>query len=221
MVRLLLTLAIPFQTLIDSISPTHGFINGQALTILSADGRSREASWLSRNLEPFCKGCDWADKGWKNAGHMFDPKTRRGLRGLPTAPQMVRDYWQAAVRQAARGREQKAAFYLGAAAHIVQDMCVPHHAAAELFEGHRRFEEVARENRDLFAVTGDGIYGLSRTPEGWAVTNATYTRLYYSACLNPSYDPDETRGAIADLLPRAQRSTAGFVSHFLSTLEVA
>ncbi len=31
-------------------------------------------------------------------------------------------------------------FYLGAALHLVQDMCVPHHSLGIIFDGHKEFE---------------------------------------------------------------------------------
>ncbi len=205
----------------DKTSPTHSFINRQALVILSADGRRSEAEWLGWYMESFNEGCDWADTGWKNIGHMYDPETGMGLKGWPSAPQMVREYWDLAALSYREGQASRSAFYLGAAAHMVQDLCVPHHAAARVFDGHKPFEEYARESRHLFAVHDDGAYDLARTPEGWVIQNADYTRAHYSHCLKRDLERSVIHGAVVDLLPRAQRTTAGFVSFFLTNMGVA
>lgn len=221
MLKLLLTAAIPFQRLVDKTSPTHAFINHQALAILKADGREREAQWLEWYLPAFNAGCDDADDGWKNVGHMYDPSTGTGLKGWPSAPQVMREAWNLAVQSLRQSDPYGAAFHLGAAAHLVQDLCVPHHAAARVFAGHRRFEAYAERHRQRFAVHRDGLYHLARTPEGWVIHNADYTRTHYSHCLSASTGPAEVDGAVADLLPRAQRSTAGFIAFFLETMGVA
>lgn len=221
MLKLLLTAAIPFQALVDKTSPTHGFINRQALAILIADGRQREATWFGQYFGPFNEGCDWADTGWRNVGHMYDPDTGCGFKGWPSGPQAVREYWDLARRCLAEQNLTQAFFYLGAAAHIVQDLCVPHHAAARLFAGHKEFEAYACRYRHWFAAHEDGMYDLARTPEGWVVRNADYTRRHYSHCIASGLARHVLHAAVADLLPRAQRSTAGFVSHFLKSAGVA
>lgn len=221
MLKLLLTAAVPFQGLIDKTSPTHGFINQQALAILRADGHGRAADWLGWYREPFNEGCDWADTGWKNIGHMYDPETGMGLKGWPSAPQVVRADWDLAVRLFREGDMLQAAFYLGAAAHLVQDLCVPHHAAARVFAGHKAFEAYARHHRHLFGVSQGGLYNLARTPEGWVLVNADYTRVHYSHCLASNLENAAIHRAVLDLLPRAQRTTAGFVAFFLHAMGVA
>lgn len=218
MLKLLLAVAIPFQPMVDSVSPTHGFINRQALAILTADGKRREAAWLEWYLDDFTKGCDWADGGWRNVGHMYDPQTGAGLLGWPSAPELIRHYWDAAIRAKLEYDLPHAFFFLGAAAHLVQDLCVPHHAAVQLFAGHKKFEAYARRYRHRFAAHERGLYDLARTPEGWVVMNAGYTRQHYSHCVTSDGDVDARTEAIYDLLPRAQRSTAGFVAHFLGAV---
>lgn len=215
MLKLLLAAAIPFQGLVDKTSPTHGFNNRQAVEILSGDGRSHEAAWLGQYLPSFHEGCDWADTGWRNVSHMYDPTTGFGFKGWPSAPHMLREYWDHAIRFRAECNMHQVAFFLGAAAHLVQDLCVPHHAAARMFAGHKQFEEYARHNRHAFAVCSGGIYDMARTPEGWVYANADYTRGHYSHCITRSLKPQVIHAAVADLLPRAQRTTAGFVAYFL------
>lgn len=215
MLRLLLNAARPFQGLVDQISPTHSFINYQALAILRSDGHQRAADWLQAQIEPFCAGCDWADTDWKNAGHMYDPASGRGQKGVPNAVEMLREYLDLALRLKADADQSQCAFYLGAAAHIVQDLCVPHHAAVTLWRGHRAFEDWAARYRQQFAVFGGGLYDLAESPEGWVIANAEYTLAHWSNCLTTHLGRPLLRAAVDDLLPRAQRSTAGFVAYFL------
>lgn len=214
MLKLLLTAAIPFQGLIDKVSPTHRFINLQALAVLTADGKRQQALWLHQYLDDFNEGCDWADTGWKNVRHMYDPDTGFGFKGWPSAVDSVREYWGLAVRYHHEHDLRKAFFHLGAAAHLVQDLCVPHHAAVRLFDGHKQFEQYAVRYRHRFAVHGDGIYNLARMPEGWAINNAIYTRARYGHCLDAACSRQAIQAAVSDLLPRAQRTTAGFVAYF-------
>lgn len=214
----LLTLTAPFQHLFDQISPTHAFINRQSVAVLIADGRPQEASWLTRHLHPFNRGCDWADTDWKNLGHMYDPETGRGFRGWPSATDLVEEYWDLAIRRFKTWRTTEAFFYLGAAAHLVQDMCVPHHTAATLFDGHKQFETYARVRRQWFVAHGCGFYDTNATPHDWVVRNAVYTRTYYTDCLDSRLCPGRMHQAISDLLPRAQRATAGFVTQFLASV---
>jgi len=219
--NLLLAAAIPFQRLVDEPSQTHSFINMQAIAILKADGRRAESAWLDRHLEDFNQGCDSADSNWGSVGHMYDPVTGRGLRGWPSAPQVTADYWTLAMRHAQGGSAAQTAYYLGAAAHVVQDLCVPHHAAARVFAGHAAFESYARRYRHRYAVHAGGIYDLAASAEGWAIANACYAREHYSECITPKLTHLQTHCAISDLLPRAQRTTAGFVAQFLNQAEVA
>lgn len=218
MLKILLAAAIPLQGFLDKTSPTHGFINRQALAVLQGDARNAEAQWLGEFLAPFDEGCDWADTGWRNVGHMYDPSTGFGLKGWPSAPQMLREYWDHATRYFAERNLRTSFFYLGAAAHLVQDLCVPHHAAARTFAGHKRFEEYACHFRHLFAVEEGGLYNMARTPEGWVYANADYSRNHYSHCVTRKFDRPAVHAAVADLLPRAQRTTAGFVAYFLQTV---
>lgn len=215
MVRVLLSAAAPFQGLIDQISPTHRFINYQALAILRSDGRHLEADWLHGQLEPFCAGCDWADTGWKNAGHMYHPGSGHGQKGLPNAVQMFREYLDLALRLKADPDQSQCAFYLGAAAHLVQDLCVPHHAAVTLWRGHRAFEDWAARHRQQYATFGGGLYDLAKSPEEWVTVNAEYTLARWSGALSAHLGRPLLEAAVGDLLPRAQRTTAGFVAYFL------
>lgn len=221
MLRFLLTLAIPAQRLLDQVSPTHGFINRQALVILQADGKRRERALLDHYIREFNAGCDWADTGWKNIGHMYNPETGCGLKGWPAAPTLLRQYWDVAVRYRTEGDWARAFFQLGAGAHLVQDLCVPHHASAAVFGGHRKFEEYAARYRHRYAAHDGGLYGMARTPEGWATLNAGYTHRHWGHLVGRLPGRGELHQALSDLLPRAQLTTAGFIHFFLNAGEVA
>lgn len=221
MYRLLLSVTSPLQDLVAPMGPTHKFIDRHALEILTADQRSAEAAWLRRHLREFRTGCDWADADWKCAAHMYDPGTGRGLPGWPSALETLREYWEAAVAYERKGNGRRAAFYLGAAAHVVQDLCVPHHAASTLLYGHKAFEAFSERYRHRFTAFEQGLYDLASTPEGWGVANAEYATGRHSRCLSRTTHQGDTEQAVADLLPRAQRSTAGFVAFFVSRVVAA
>lgn len=96
-----------------------------------------------------------------------------------------------------------------------------HWEAARLFAGHTRFEGFARRYRHRYAVHAGGIYGAAGTPEGWVELNAATTRSHFSHCVTENLSRAQIDAAVRVLLPRAQRTTAGFVHHFLAANMVA
>jgi hypothetical protein len=74
----------PLQAFIDQPGITHEFCNQQALQILRNDGLTRQADFFSRHLKELNLGVYWADKGWRNANHYFEPLTGRGCGNLRT-----------------------------------------------------------------------------------------------------------------------------------------
>lgn len=190
------------------------------MAILLADGKRREATWMGRYLNQINAGSNWADSGWKCITHMYDPQTRSGLAGWPNALEALRDAWQLVYRHHRESHESRTAFHLGVAMHIVQDLLVPHHAAATALAGHKRFEHYAARYRHRYAAHSGGLYALADTPEGWAISNAAYARERYDSCLTDRPDPPALESAVADLLPRAQRTTAGFVAFALAEMGV-
>ncbi|WP_018702937.1 zinc dependent phospholipase C family protein [Anaeromusa acidaminophila] len=135
--RLLLLTASPFQLLVDRGPVTHQLMIAEGLRRM---GKTLNASLLIATEKELLAGVAWADKGWKNITHYYHPHKKKGLLMFPSAFLYYKEYLTKAKRLAQRGKWGKAAFYLGAAAHLLQDMCVPHHATGNVFFGHREFE---------------------------------------------------------------------------------
>lgn len=107
-------------------------------------------------------------------------------------------------------------FFLGATLHLVQDLCVPHHASCNIFSGHKDFEQWAEKRKHDYKVDSGGIYGISDKPEEWIAENAKLAKSYYQLLLNGS--DNDYHQATEILLPRAQHTTAGFLLHFYNQL---
>jgi len=210
---ILLLAASPAQPLIDQASPTHDFLFRQAVAILERDGYQRVAALARQGLDRLIAGSAWADEGWKNVTHMFDPDLGRGLRGWPSAVETCENYVDLAALHFWQKDMDEALFYLGAACHIVQDLSEPHHAAVRLFDGHRPFEHWARSQCPRFAAWDSGAYGQGRRAADWVVCNARVAKPWISQANNRSgFSAWEETASV--LLPLAQRTTAGFVQWF-------
>ncbi|MBM7868500.1 phospholipase [Heliobacterium gestii] len=197
---------------------THDFCVMQAKEILRNDGHEAEARQLAYHLAQLNEGVAFVDQSWRNVAHYYNPVTRRGLFGGPSAVTEIEHYFRRAVRLYREKKTTRAMFFLGAACHFVQDLCVPHHAMNAIFSGHREFETFAEENRYNYAVTFDGAYHCLKKPVDWVDENARVAYDFFTAVSERntvSFDR-----ALTVLLPLAQRTTAGFVKYFFDTVSV-
>lgn len=209
----LLTLAGNVQGMFDRPGLTHRFMNRQAILILAADGYKKESGWLKQNLSAFNNGAVWADADWKNAHHYLNPVTRRGLWRFRSAAEDFEVYFQRALTAGKRADDQEAAFFLGAAAHLLQDLCVPHHARGKLFDGHKAYEIWAARCRNDFKAANAGLYYDSSAFLRCLYNNAVQAADWYEY-VDISAGEQDYRRATEILLPWAQRSTAGLVERF-------
>ncbi|MCL6448246.1 MAG: zinc dependent phospholipase C family protein [Armatimonadetes bacterium] len=212
----ILVLGDPIYGLVDSKGITHLFCNEQAIVILSEDGFCQEADLLRKNLEAINQGTCWADRGWKCLAHYLDPDTQKGLGPWPSAAREGNSYFEQALMLWKQGRQTGAFFYLGAVLHLIQDLCVPHHANGVAFDGHQNLEKWARENRHAFQVKSNGLYGLAGEPEQWIYNNARVAKRFYRPDLMGNRE--FLHYAVGLLLPLAQRTTAGFMQYFITRL---
>ncbi len=214
--KVMLALTLPLQVVISSNRPrnTHHFCSRQALEILKRDGLRRQALVLQTHLDAMNQGSLWCDRGFKNISHYYDSLEDTGLWHGPDAPTECRHYFNRAIKKWRQGDYQKASFYLGAASHILQDLCVPHHARGQVFGGHQSFENRARDHYEDFAVHDEGIYDLSDCAGNWVKQNAAF-----SAVFLPQVKENNDLSVIDDiidiLLKRSQKTTAGFLHFFL------
>lgn len=205
-------LGIPFQKLFDKPGKTHEFLTEQAIRILEADGFSVAASFYEGWLDTLISGSYWADARWMNATHHYNPKTRRGLWIWPGAADQLRNWYNLAASLWRRGRHERSMLILGACLHVVQDCCQPYHANCMVFDGHQEYERWADAHKEDYAVNDGGLYGVSSRPEGWAVANAELACGYLGPVSSEAEGERERSTSV--LLPRAMRTTAGFLLFF-------
>jgi len=203
-----LRLPIPVHC-VRGAGATHVFCNRQAIRILKNDGYTKASIMFGRFERELALGSKWADKGFKSFYHFYDTESGAGKWKWPKATQVCGLYSDKAAELWRKARFEDAMFYLGAATHLVQDMCVPHHACCVLTDGHNEYEEWAEENRDLYCAGEVGIYGQANKSGEWVYLNAAYSRKYIDLVRTGSPALDY-HAATALLLPRAQQSTAGF-----------
>lgn len=216
------TVATPLQAVMmdRSLCITHQFCNDQAINLLKDSGRDEDAFMLAAFYEPLQYGVVWADQGWKNISHFLNPCTRRGLWRFPSAAHGYIHYFKLALKNMRRGSMGTAVFYLGAAAHLVQDMCVPHHAAGVLFDGHKRYELWVEEHLKECVRWRPSIAGTGETPYARLFSNAAAAVKLYPYVREEASESDYWQ-ATEILLPLAQQSTASLFIHFAAQLKQA
>jgi len=204
------SVSIPRQIL--GASSTHIFCNRQGQIILGNDGYKQTAQLFSRFSNDLNKGVIWADRLWRSMTHHYNPETNRGVWPIASSAQKCKAYFRKALILWREGKQAKAMFFLGAAVHLIQDACVPHHALCQMFDGHLKYEKWAKERVNNYKVNSSGLYHHGNAPEEWVSANARVARGFYNHV--NSFGNDELyHQATSTLLVLAQRSTAGFF-HF-------
>lgn len=130
---------LPVQA-IGGASSTHPFINEQGRQILRNDGYRKEAQIFYLFANQLDNGVVWVDKGLKSACHHYDSDTGTGMWLWPSAAEKCTEFFTRALKLWQKKRHALAMCFLGAAIHLVQDVCVPHHASCKIFNGHLEFE---------------------------------------------------------------------------------
>lgn len=210
--KLVLATTSPLQSLLDRPGITHEFCNRQAITILRNDGFERTAVFLETYLPELNAGVLWADQGWKNVNHYYQPVSRKGLWRFTNAWEEFQEYYGLMMEYAQKRNAGKTCFYLGAAAHLLQDMCVPHHVCSKVLDGHKQYEAWAQEHRFQYAVESNGCY----------VSDGSVQELFHANALvavdlfdwvKADSSVQAYHRATEITLPLAQRSTAGLLQH--------
>jgi len=213
--KIILATSRPLQKLIDPLEVVHGRCNEAAIDILINDGLVKEGKLLTSYLGQINAGSNWADSGWRNVAHYYNPISGLGLRGWPTAAEECHRYFQLARICTGRRCLEKGFFYLGAAAHLVQDQCVPYHSRNVVFSGHHDYEKWAEEHVEEYLVSSGGLYNDNSRPIGeWVLYNAQASYDLYSLVKTRSFQGYHKATKL--MLPLTQRSTAGFFHYFLS-----
>lgn len=194
----------------------HKFINIQALEILENDGYSDASSFYSDYIEDINKGAVWADQDFKSSGHFYSPVFKKGLYGNKNAMDLAHGYYKKANKFWNAGNTEQSMFYLGAAAHLIQDMTIPQHANIRLLDNHRQYENFVKRtyrDRKQFAASRGTIY--YETIEEYIRCNAR-TAIKVFNKLKTFIEEDEVRFHVITkfMLPLAQKTTSGFFLKF-------
>lgn len=216
--KVLLAAAAPAQRLIQSPVLTHFMINRHARLILKTDGYVKTAEMVERYSEEIDRGVSWADDGFKNMAHFLNPNTEKGLYGWTNGIIECNLFWNKAIENWRTGNREKAFFYLGASIHLVQDLCVPHHAMGVLFDGHQDYEDWVKNHKYNYGIEKGGIYDLGFRPEDWIKPSLSIARNLYPFVKAGSSARDYNI-ATSLLLPWVQKISAGFLNHFVSWTE--
>ena len=209
----------PFQKVLDKPGDTHRYLTERAVDVLRSDGFTEASDFFTRWLPVIVKGNYWADRLWMNATHHYNPSTGKGLWIWASAPDQLRNWWRAAMSAWRRRNVEKSMFMLGACLHLVQDCCQPYHSNCVVLDGHQKYEQWADCHKEEFVVDHGGLYGIFERPEEWAAANAEASFPHLAEVCSPL--ESDRRRATALLIPRAVRTSAGFLMFFKEATEAA
>ncbi|MHB8075623.1 zinc dependent phospholipase C family protein [Desulfosporosinus fructosivorans] len=208
--KLLLASAGPLQYFIDTPGETHVHCLEQAYVTLTHDGKEEVARLFKDHHSMLTKGLYWADRGWKNVNHFYSHPDKQGSMIWPGATGECQCYFNRAFtlfpNDVAKGM-----FFLGAALHLVQDMCEPHHSLGSVFDGHKEFEAWATQNWAKFPAKS-GMYLPFSHPAQWIDYNARFSvRLYPLVSLERGCSEESYIKASEILIPLTISTSAGFL----------
>lgn len=193
----------------------HKEINKQALVILKNDKHTEQYILFSNYLAELNMGVVWADQDFKSSGHFYSPIRDRGLYGNTNALTLAKNYYTFALSYWNSGEVMRAMFFLGAAAHLIQDMTVPQHANIKLLKEHHKFEKFIRDtyyNTPEYLVSNKGCY-LNSVEEYIRHNALCSIRMNKRLCsISDEEDRFYTLGKYT--IPLALRSTAGLFATF-------
>jgi len=212
--KLLLSAGTPIQKLIGGGGETHLFLNRQGLLILKNDNRTGAHNLAEKYKSVLDLGNLWADQGWKCFAHYYKPQTGKGFIPWISAINEGCGYFQLALTSWKAGKPREAMFYLGATAHIIQDMCVPHHAMGIAFNGHRKFELWALSNKDQYKQKYGAEYKHINDIGELISGNAIIAQMHYD---NVAYYSNKYANSGKEMLLLAQKSTATLYDYFYKT----
>lgn len=210
MTRLLLASASPLQYFLDSPGVTHVHCLDQAYLVLKHDQKDDVAKFFRDHHSMLTKGLFWADRGWKNVNHFYSHPDKQGIIRWPDATAECQFYFNKAFNFFSTN-VAKGMFFLGAALHLVQDMCVPHHALGVVFDGHKDYEMWATKNWSKFPAA-KGMYMRFSHPAQWIEYNAAISGpLYHLVSLEKKCSETSYKKASEVLIPLTIATTAGFL----------
>ncbi len=194
---------------------THIMCNKQACQILEADGHDMMAHFLEAYRKDLDLGVCWPDSGLglKCVHHFYHAKTGIGLWGQTPADVFCRRYFLCALKFWRQGNYKKAMFFLGAACHLLQDVCEPHHTNCYIMMGHHKYEGWVAKYKSNYLAKSDGIYRNYQEPGLWLQECARESYEFLDLVTEKS-NINYYHQATEYLLPFTQRVTAGFLYNF-------
>lgn len=214
------TVTTPFQYLLEygknseDLCLTHKICNAQALFHLKEQETCANLFLLENNFPALQAGVVWADLEFKNINHFFDPTTQKGLWRFSPARYSFVIYLTKASRLAKKEDFTHAFFYLGAAAHLLQDMTVPHHVCGHLFNGHKKFENWVQTHIKEFTLQ---LPDIPHTKPLDLMLYSAQTAYPYMFMVDETATDCAYAKAAQELLPIAQSSTTALFKWFLET----
>ena len=219
MTKLILASAGPLQYFLDSPGVTHVRCLEQAYIALKHDGKEDVATLFNAHHSTLTKGLYWADRGWKNVNHFYSHPDKQGIIGWPGATAECQYYFNKALSFFPKNVD-KSMFFLGAALHLVQDMCVPHHSLGIVFDGHKEFETWATINWSKFPAA-KGMYLPFSHPAQWIDHNASISGPLYPLVSQEEGCSEESYKKASELLiPLTIATSAGFLDFVFKRLVV-
>lgn len=198
----------------------HKVINNQALIILKNDKNIEQYNLFSNYIVELNLGVVWADQDFKSSGHFYNPIKDCGLYGNTNALTLAKNYYTFAISYWNSDDNKRAMFFLGAAAHLLQDMTVPQHANIKLFKEHHKYEKFIRDtfyDTPEYLVSNKGCYLDSI--EKFIRHNALCS-IRANKKLSTINDEEYRYYALSKyIIPLAQRTTAGLFMTFYKDIQ--
>ena len=191
------------------VVPTHLEIADTIPTILRNDGKTEYADILESNLNSFKKGLSQSDEFLNAREHYFNPDTKKGLANFKDGGTVASDRFAMSVNYWLKGDKDNSMIHLGYTAHIVQDLTVPYHAALTPLGNHTDYENWISEHESEYFIQSGGLYNVS----------SAYNYVEYNANQSIKYIDENYTTIAENMIPLAQRSTAGLVNLFFENIE--
>ena len=214
--QLLFAVLNPFKKrVISTECEVHKFLNLQALNILRKDKHFTEYAYFKQYIQDINEGAVWADQDFKSSNHFYNPYTGKGMYGRSSAKDLALTYCNKSINLIKKGEIDDAMFYLGATAHLIQDMAVTQHANIRLLDNHRQYENYViktyqnvQDYRDL-----NGVYKL-KSLDNYFRFNARVSLKVYKHYRHIKKDDERFDKITRCVIPLAERTTAGFMLTF-------
>ncbi|WP_425447069.1 zinc dependent phospholipase C family protein [Dethiothermospora halolimnae] len=211
----------PFKKrLIKTECKVHIFINNNSLRLLKEHGYDYEHMFYRNHIKELNKGVVWADQDFKSINHFYSPKKTKGLYGHSNAKILTYNYYEKAIGYYKRGNIKLSIFYLGACAHIIQDMTVPQHVNIRLLDSHRQYENFVKITYDIVEeFTSRDKPIVFNELNHYLRFNAKNAIKIYKESRNLKSNKAKYHNVTKCILPLAQRTTAGLLVMFLKDVK--